>query len=122
MRALPIKNDDLKSQATFLVQNTVPKNLTLNDKDIKIVIKDVVKKKDSINANLNIKAILQPIIDKKSLASKLSGISFEKAKAKLAKIPQVSRVEISSSPNIPILPKMLTKNSKNIKIVVNVNE
>jgi len=120
--SIAYKNDDLKSLSRSLIQNNISNNMTINYDNLKIDIKDIVREKDNINANLNIKALLQPKIDKKSLASMIAGISYEVAKAKLSKIPQVSDINISSSPNIPFLPKILTKTSKNIKIIVNVNE
>ncbi|MEK7534265.1 MAG: hypothetical protein AAB600_02900 [Patescibacteria group bacterium] len=120
--SIAYKNDDLKSLSRSLVQNNISNNMTINYENVKIDIKDVTQNKDNISANLRIKALLQPIIDKKSLVSELSGVSYKIALAKLSKIPQVSDINISFSPNIPFLPKILTKTSKNIKIIVNVNE
>lgn len=111
------RKDDLKSLARSLIQRGIPNNMTVNYENLKIGIKDVLQKKDNINLTLNIKALLQPKIDEKSLASQLSGMSYEDAREKLSRIPQVSDIEIHISPNIPFLPKILTKTSKNIKIV-----
>lgn len=111
------RKDDLKSLARSLIQNSIPNNITVNYENLRIGIKDLLQKKDNINLTLNIKALLQPKIDQKSLASQLSGMSYEDARGKLSRIPQVSDIKIHISPDIPFLPKILTKTSKNIKIV-----
>ena len=116
------RKDDLKSLARSLIQDSISNNLMVNYEKLKIGIKDVLQKQDNINLTLNIKALLQPKIDEKSLASQISGMSYEIARGKLSRIPQVSDIKIHISPNIPFLPKILTKTAKNIKIVANLNE
>ncbi|EKD65001.1 MAG: hypothetical protein ACD_50C00220G0001, partial [uncultured bacterium] len=44
--------------------------------------------------------------------------SYKDAEAVLMKLPQATKVRISSSLEIPLLPKLLPKISENIKIIV----
>lgn len=116
------KNDDLKSLGRDLIKESISSTMIVNSNNLKIDLKDITQKDKNITATLMIKALLQPKIDERTLAAKLSGKSFKDAKSLLLKIPQVDLVNISSKPDIPFLPKILTKTTNNVKIIVNVNE
>lgn len=116
------KKDALKSLAQDLIKDSISNDMTIKSNNFKIDLKDIREKDKKITATLIVKALLQPKIDEKTLATKLSGKSYKDAKSLLLKIPQVESIDISSKPAIPFLPKILTKTTNNIKIIVNVNE
>ena len=66
--------------------------------------------------NLNVEARILPKIEKDKLSSQILGKSFSEAQKYLLTLPNVSGVKISFSPNIPLIPQILPRNSKNINI------
>ena len=121
--ALSYSKKDLILQALGLIEKNVQKDLALDENNIKVDIKDIKQKNEKeADVNLNIEAILQPKIDEKKLISEITGMSYEDAEKLLLKIPRSSNVSISSSLDIPFIPKILPRVSKNIEIVVNTHE
>lgn len=119
---LSYQKDDILTLASSLLKNKTPQDKTINYNKIKVDIKDIKKKNDKeFLANLNIKGLLQPKIEAITLAKKISGKSLKNAKEELLVIPQVSNVNISLSPQIPFLPKILPRIDKNINITINLN-
>lgn len=119
---LSYSKNDLYSLAQSLIKDSVPNNLTAKKENITVDMKEAKLKEKSITASINIKALLEPTIDENELRSSLSGKSYNNAKTLLLKIPQADNAEISFKPNIPFLPKFISRNSKNIKITVKLNE
>jgi hypothetical protein len=114
---------DIVLQALNLIARNVKKNLVLDENNINVDIKDIKQKNDKeADVNLDIEAILQPKIDEKKLITEITGISYEDAQKLLLKIPQSTNVSISSSFDLPFIPKMLPRISENIKIVVNTHD
>ena len=111
--------NDLVSLAANLFNS---QNITINKDNLNVNVKDTkTKTNKDVDANLDIQAILLPKIDNAALAKQIAGQSVTKAKTELSSISRVSSVIISISPNIPLLPKSLPRNSKNIKIIIKLN-
>lgn len=122
-QSIAYKKNDIIELARSLLEDNIPKDTTIDYNNIKISVKNVKKKNDKeILANLNIKGLLMPKVDKKTLASDLAGVSYEEAKSKLERLPYVSSITISFSPNFPLLPKILPKLDKNIIIKTKLND
>lgn len=117
--AATYKNSDITALASSLFnssENSISSNnLSFTAKNI------VVLKNKDVSSDLTIKAKLFPKIDKNSLSKQLAGSSFQKAKNMISNLSQVKNVEIILKPNIPILPKNLPSNLKNITINITSN-
>jgi len=108
--------------AKGLIASGIPNNLTIDESNIKIDAKDIKQTANKqIQASLNVQAPLLPNIDKDKIRKEISGKSFIDAQKIIFDLPQIANIQISVSPNIPFLPKMLPRNPKNIKIQINVN-
>ncbi len=118
-QAVSYNKNDMVNLALNLFNNN---NITINQDNLNVNVKSV-KGQDSSNvdANLNIQAYLLPKIDQLTLSKEISGQSFSKAQSILMQIPHVSSVSVKISPSIPLLPKILPKNPKNITISININ-
>jgi hypothetical protein len=93
--------------------------MIFSDDGITYNVEKTQKKNDNeVNAELTIKASLIPKIDTTKLAESVTGKSFDDTEAILIKLPQSSDVRIQLVPNIPFLPKMLPRLSKNITFSV----
>lgn len=114
--------DDLITFSKSLLEKDVPPSQEIDYDNIKAAVLDIKSKNDKeIEANLNIKTLLLPKIDKNKLIKNLKGKSFKVTEDTLYKLPQVADVEIKISPNLPFLPKNLPSREKNtiIKIIIN---
>lgn len=111
-KAASYTNSDIEAFASSLFDSKDNKiqssNLEISAKNI------VVEKNNDVNADLTIKAKIFPRVDKNSILKQVQGTSLQKAKNILSNLNQVTNVEISFSPNIPFLPKVMPRNSKNI--------
>ncbi len=116
------KKDDLEFKVRSFINEDLDKDLVLLDDNLKIQIKDLEEKNKTVTATLNVKALLQPKIDEKDLITNLAGKSHQEAQTLLLKINQVSKANIYSKPHIPLLPKAISRNHKNIKIVIKLDE
>ncbi len=97
------------------------KDITINKDNLNVNFKDVKVKEEEIDANLNIQALLLPKIDDGTLTRQIAGQSVAKAQNVLSDLSNVSSVNISIFPSLPLVSKNLPKNSKNIKIVIKLN-
>lgn len=114
--------NDLRTFSKSLLEKDVPSNREIDYNNIKTVVLDIKEKQDEeVEANLNIKALLLPIIDESKLAKDLKGKSFKTAQDLLYKLPQVSDIDIYLSPRVPFLPKKLPSREKNIKIIIKID-
>lgn len=122
-QGLSYKKNDINSLASTLLQNDVPKDLTFDLSNIKVDVLDINEKKnEEFSANLKLKALLLPKIDQEKIKKQIAGKSLESTQNQLAKLPQVSNVHISQTPNLPLLPKRIPTIHKNIQIITHINE
>lgn len=118
-QAISYNKNDLVSLASGLFSSS---NITINKNNLNVTVKNITQQdSNNITADLNIQAILLPKIDNASLSKELSWQSVSKAQSILSGLPQVSSVDISISPGIPFLPKILPRNPQNIKFVIKIN-
>ncbi len=118
-QAVSYNKNDIVSLALNLFNSN---DITINKDNLNVNVKNI-KSKDSnnIDADLNIQAFLLPKIDQEALAKQVAGQSAGKAKTILGEISHVSSVDVSISPAIPLLPKLLPRNSKNISFEIKLN-
>jgi hypothetical protein len=114
--------NDLITFSKSVLSKDVSSNQEIDYNNIKATVLDMKNKNDEeIQANLNVKALLLPKIDKNNLTKKLKGKSFKMTEDTIDKLPQVSDVNIMLSPNLPFLPKNLPAREKNILILIKIN-
>jgi hypothetical protein len=114
--------NDLITFSKSVLSKDVSSNQEIDYNNIKATVLDMKNKNDEeIQANLNVKALLLPKIDKNNLTKKLKGKSFKMTEDTIDKLPQVSDVNIKLSPNLPFLPKNLPAREKNIIILIKIN-
>ena len=121
-KGISYKKADIASLGKSLVKESIPRNLILLEDNLKIEIKDLKQKDQTITANVKVKALLQPKIQEDDLIDQVSGKSFAEAEERLLKISQASKVLIYSKPNIPLFPKIVSRNHKNVKITIKLDE
>ncbi|HUD44940.1 MAG TPA: baseplate J/gp47 family protein [Patescibacteria group bacterium] len=110
------KNDLLQLEQSLL-KDKFSDNQALSDKGITTdVSNQKVVDDNTIKADIDLKAGLLPKLDNQKLINEITGKSADQAIALLAQEPQVESSDIQLSPNIPFIPKMLPRFSKNIKI------
>lgn len=94
-----------------------PDNMTISGNNLKTEVLNLKKKNEKeVSAILRFTASLIPKVEEQKLKEGLTGKSFTEAKTILSKLPQVSSIEISLTPAIPFLPKILPYQNKNITI------
>jgi len=79
-------------------------------------------KNNEATATLKMSAGLLPKLNKDEIVQSLTGKSFTDATDYLKTLPQVNTAEISLSPSLPLLPKLLPRFSKNITVVLQTND
>lgn len=122
-QGLSYDKNDLAQLMESIVSKNISKDATIDYDNLKVKVEKLEKKNDQeFLISLVVDALLLPKLDSKNLASQIAGLSYEEAKNKLSRIPQLSNVSISSSLNIPLFPKTLSRISRNIKITINVHE
>jgi len=122
-KALSYNKKNLMSQSASLLKKNVAMDQILDENNIKIDVKDVKQKNEKeVDAHLSLEAVLKPKIDEKKLIDAIIGMSYKDVQKRLMALPQASNVSISSSLDIPFIPKILPRISKNIKIIVNADE
>lgn len=120
---LTYKNADLTEFATSALKNNFAQDLHISDKGVSTEILST-KKKDtsSFELQLALKANLLPTIDTESIIKNLAGKSEKEAMEYISGLPQVSHSQITFSPSIPLLPKVLPRKTDHIKIEIKSNE
>ena len=114
--------DDLIRFSKSLLSKNVPSNQEIDYNNIKTSVLEIKNiNDDEVEANLNIKTLLLPKIDKSKLIKDLKGKSFKATEDLLYKLPQVANVNIKLFPNLPFLPKNLPAREKNIIIKILIN-
>jgi hypothetical protein len=121
-QAISYDKNDLVTFSKSILSKDVAPNQEIDYNNIKATVLDMKNKNDDeIQANLNIKALLLPKIDKNNLIQNLKGKSFKTVEDAVNKLPQFSGVEVKLSPNLPFLPKNLPAREKNIIILIKIN-
>lgn len=121
-KGISYKKGDIVSLAKSLVKDSIPADLILLEDNLKIEIKNLKQEGQAITANVKVKALLQPKIDEEDLIANISGKSFAEAEEKVLKVTPASKVTIYSKPNIPLFPKSVSRNHKNVKITIRLDE
>lgn len=115
------KKNDLNELSKNILQNK-EHDAEFSKSGISYDLTDIsIKNEKEISANLKAKAQLLPKFDNK-IISGLSGKSFKDAENILLKLPQVSNIDISMSPKIPFIPKILPRISTNISLKIESDE
>jgi hypothetical protein len=113
------KNELLMFMKSFLSKN-IPSDQEVDYNNIKTTVLSVQSKNaEKLSANLNIKALLLPKIDKIQLIKDIRGKSVKTSSDLIYKLPQIADVTIKLFPNLPLLPKNLPSREENIKITIN---
>lgn len=120
---LSYNTEDLGKVAQAAIQGKYDKDLALSNKGIVTELEDIKPSKNGdATASLVMDAGLLPKIDEESVVKSITGKSFTDATTYLQTLPQVSGAEIQLSPSIPLLPKLLPRFTKNIKVVLQTND
>ncbi len=115
--------EDLSKVAQAAIQGKYDKDLALSAKGIVTQLQDIKPGKNGdATANLVMDAGLLPKINDQDVVESITGKSFNDATTYLQTLPQVNGAEIQLSPSIPLLPKLLPRFSRNIKIVLQSND
>lgn len=102
----------------YAEENLTPEDSSINRENLEIDFENMeVLSDEEVQADLNIQARILPEIDENEIAQRISRKSFDEASEIILSIPNIAGVEISFSPNIPLLPKILPSASK-IKIEI----
>lgn len=121
--SLSYSASDLKELSQAALKGKYEQNLAISDKGITNEIKNLKTNKDnSVSATLTMSAGLLPKLDKESIVENLTGKSFDDADSYLKQIPQVESDEITLSPSLPLVPKLLPRFSKNITVTLKTHE
>ena len=116
------KKSDATNFANELLKTSISGDLVVDSNSIKVQVKDIKENKNKeVTANITIVGILVPKIDEEKLSKQISGKSFKDAQDVLAKLPQVSSVDIKLLFNIPFFPKRLPFSFRNVKIITKIN-
>lgn len=117
-QGISYKKEDLRFLSSELLQNSL-KDMVIAQEGVAYDVKTLKQKSDKeVLATLKIKASLLPKLNNEEIAKQIKGKAFEEAEAILMKLPQAADVRISLHPGLPFLPKILPRNSNNIKLVV----
>ena len=120
-QGISYKESDLIDFAKANLEEDIDENLTINQGDINLDVKDIESEgKGDVSASLVVSANLIPKVSEGDLIKSLSGKSFGDAQRILSDLPNVRSVSIKQSPPIPLLPKFLPRNGKNIKFEISV--
>ncbi|MGH7246096.1 MAG: hypothetical protein ACREGI_04125, partial [Candidatus Levyibacteriota bacterium] len=109
---------DVSSFAQKALQN-IPDQFSLEPNTITFSVSDVKQKNDTTStATLKMHGALLPVIDTKTFAKNIAGKSFAQANQVAQSIPNFSTLQITLSPNLFFLPKILPKVSDHIQVNV----
>ena len=101
-----------------MLKNHYAKDVTFEDNSIKADLKDPTAKDKTIVGTVHVEAGLLPKINSDDLARQLSDKSMKDVQDTLSHLPQVSSNEITYSPNLLFLSKLMPKLPKQVSVVV----
>ena len=114
------KKSDLEQFAMELLKGKATSDQAIAGDTIEADATEIEESEDgTFEAQLAIKAGLLPKLDTKEIVEKIVGKSVDEASAVLSDLPQAREAEITFSPNIPFLPKLLPRRTENITIIIN---
>lgn len=115
--SLTYKKSDFESFGKELLKNSIG-DMEVTKDGIQFDVQDIKEGKDkTVKSSVSLRANLLPTVDTPKLSQEIAGKSFDEAKTILGRLSQVESVEIVLHPNIPFLPKVLPRMSKNITVV-----
>ena len=118
-QGLSYKKEDLIAFSKSLLEKNISSDKEIDFNNVKAGVKDFENIDDeTVEAILNIKALLLPKFENSKISKDIKGKSFKDVEEILYKLPQVADVDISLSPSFPFLPKKLPMIEKNIKIII----
>ncbi|MBI2431057.1 MAG: baseplate J/gp47 family protein [Candidatus Levybacteria bacterium] len=131
---------DEEAKSFTLAGSVTYENLSYQENDLRKLAKDLLKEKgnrlgvlDDISYQveneqkkndgeatgiIRAQTFLLPKFEKEKIGKQVEGKSFDDAQNTLKRLPQVVSARIKLSPNLPLLPKLLPKLSRNITIIV----
>ncbi len=110
------KKDDLSQFATKLLASQY-NDLDIASGSLKYDFSGTKQKDNAdITSTITVHAGLLPKLNTQQLAREITGKSLNEAENILDKKPQVNSSSITLSPNIPLLPKILPRQERNIRI------
>ncbi len=114
---------DIQQLAEVALKGKYSEDLALSEKGINAKLEDIKKEKEDIQATLLIHAKLLPKMNTALITQNLTGKSIDDVQSYLkTTIPQLRNVQITLSPNIPLIPKILPRSKENITLNVKTNE
>lgn len=120
---LVYNSSDIQQLAEVALKGKYSEDLALSAKGIDAKLEDIRKEKDAIQATLIMHANLLPKMNTALITQNLTGKSVDDVQAYLkTTIPQIKNIQITLSPNIPLIPKILPRSKENITIIVKTNE
>ncbi len=114
--------NDITQLALQKIKNSISNDLVLTPDGVQLDMTNVQQNKNTITADVTMKALLIPKLDTKTLTQSISGKSFEQTQQMLSALPQIEKVTITLHPNLPFLPKVLPRLSGNITVITQTNE
>jgi len=111
---------DITDFAKHIMKDKIPSDSDITNDGIQTEVSNIKQNKDTISANLAMKASLVPKLDIQQIAKEITGKSFTGTATALKNRPQVSDISIHLQPNFPFLPKFLPRLMKNIHIIITV--
>lgn len=113
--------EDFERFSKSLIKNKF-RSMIIAKNGISFSLTDTKGDEKTINTVLHLKALLLPEINTQNLAKQITGTSFEEAKAILSKLPQSLSSDINLHPSLPFMPNILPRFTKNITILVSIDE
>lgn len=115
------KKDDLNQYGSSLLKSQYS-NIAIADGSLEYTFDDTKKNDSDIVAHVTIHGGLLPKLDKEQLIMEIAGKSISDAKSLLSGKPQVESSNITVSPNIPLLPKLLPRQKDNITLTISAQD
>lgn len=104
-----------KDELINYLKTVISSNQSIDKENLELKFEDIKKTEGKVVAKMTAKIKIVPKIDKESIAKKITGKSFDKARSEIL-TSQINDVEIKFFPNLGFLPKFLPRFSKNINI------
>lgn len=119
---LSYNNKDVEEFAQSALKGKYTQDLAISDKGVTAEVQDIEVEDGDATAVLVMSAGLLPKLNEEQVKEDLTGKSLVDAQSELEKLPQVQSAEVTFSPNIPLLPKVLPRSKNNIQIKLTANE